>query len=219
MQYAKYTTLKINWKGIPHQFFSYGNYKVIWDIILKNNADILFLQEIPSHEIAHDLAKQWWYTHVYIHTTPLLSSYTAVLSNTVLNKDTIPCVCGDFTIYSWQRNLHFIPIHLDARSSKIRLQQCNDILTYQNDRKTIVLWDFNFRQRGKYYLFHDDKYSVQKLSSIYTEVITDLPSTTAGLRMDRVFTANIAKENIKAYIHPYNWVYMDHYPVIIEVTM
>jgi len=81
-----------------------------------------------------------------------------------------------------------------------------------------VDWDFNFRQWKDYFLLGHDKIAHQKLCENYTDQTSVLPSTTSTLKMDRVYTTHIQKNDIQVSVYQETGKYMDHYPTVIELN-
>ena len=218
MRYSSIINFKINWEAVANQFSNMWNLDKIATYILHHDADIVCLQEIQDKETASIIGKKLWYTYTYTNPTYKYGALIAICSKKSLTSSKkIVCKHWDFTIYStWE--VDFIPVHLHAFSAKIRFEQCQDLSLYIPKNKTVFLWDFNFRQWKDYFLLGHDKIAHQKLCENYTDQTSVLPSTTSTLKMDRVYTTHIQKNDIQVSVYQETGKYMDHYPTVIELN-
>lgn len=114
-----------------------------------------------------------------------------------------------------------IPIHLNAYSTKHRLQEVEKIKTTFIDHINIILFgDFNIWNKKEFFIFRNDFKSSLLLKSFLRDLSQNISSTTfLGFSLDKVFTsANVVCKN-KPSSPTWRGSYMDHYPLYFDIDV
>ena len=219
MRFAHLFNIKIHWEKIVNQFFNYWNIDLIQWFLAEQNPDILVLQEISNQEVAEELAKRFWYKHVYTNSSYKYAPLICILSKFSLESQQIfSWDHADFFMYSHQ-DFNFIPVHLHAFSSLARYAQCKELSEIPYKKDCFIIWDFNLWQVWARYLYTSDKRAVEQLKLQFDEILQNKSSTTSWICMDKVFLSHWSTMKISADIEKIKWKYMDHFPLIFNFTI
>lgn len=196
----------------PHYAFQRKDTVAVVDLVKKENADVVFLQEIATHEDA-DLLRNHFSNFPYsLKIKTEAHALSLFLSNYPI-EEIHHTYSNDYLI----NGITFFPIHLDAFSSKVRFMETNLLRSDLVDEKGVILGDTNFWIYRNYFFLQRDKASYNEIVRNHTDCLKDLGETCRiKLSLDKIFITDdlLAKD---AKIVKHNIGSIDHY--LISVTI
>lgn len=195
-----------------HQCFQLENLDKVSQAIKKENADIIFLQELMAEDIEKVINTFPEFTYFKIIDVEnriskilILSKYEPVEVKHAINS------------YFIINNINFLPIHLDAFSPQRRLLEVKSLLKDFTNQKSIILGDSNLWVFNKYFFSSLDK----KSYNLFLESLVDIfryskHTTKMLLSLDKVFISkDIKSKNEKIVKNKID--HMDHHMISFEI--
>ena len=181
----------------------------------KENADVIFLQEIMHDEDTEMLTKRFpELPYLFKIKTVDRISVSLFLSKYEI-REIYHTNSNDYIINS----LSFFPVHLSAFSSSKRFEQANKLILDLPKEKGIILGDTNFWILNKFFFSSRDKSSYLKIAAYHTDILKKLGATCRFfLSLDKMFvTKDLDYKNTKIIKHKIG--HMDHYMISSEVNV
>ena len=196
----------------PHYAFQIKDTDAVVSLVNAENGDVVFLQEIATHEDADNLRE-----HFPSFPYSLKIQTEAHAISLFLSKYPIEEIhhthSNDYLI----NGITFFPIHLYAFSPKLRAVQTNLLLSDLPDKKGVILGDTNFWIYKGYFLSKRDKSSYNAIIQNHTDCLINLGETSRiKLSLDKIFiTKDLTAIGPKIVKHKIGSI--DHYLVSTTV--
>ena len=201
--------------GRSHYAFQTENINNVSNIIKKEDADIVFLQEVMEGKDIELLVNTFSeFPHFLKIRTGGRESVSLFLS-----KYEITEIChtnsNDYVI----NGITFFPIHLNAFSPRKRFEQASKLILDLPKEKGIILGDTNFWIFNKFFFSNRDKISYSKIVADHTDILKKLGATCRFfLSLDKMFvTKDLDCKNTKIIKHKIG--HIDHYMISSEVNV
>lgn len=176
--------------------------------------DIIFLQEVQSLDDTKHIPA--------LHNYP----YMSLLANVHHEHSMLVAAKEPFEARS-EKGIHliksagttFVPLHLNAHRASARLADAALIGELAEGRERIVIiGDTNLWSRGKHCFSPTDRKAYAKLTKYLLDVTANIPSTSLfGLAFDKAFvSADVQITKVRC--HHVRSHFMDHYPLVVELT-
>jgi endonuclease/exonuclease/phosphatase family metal-dependent hydrolase len=198
--------------GRKHYCFQSENITEVSDLIKKENADIVFLQEILQDDVNLIYNNFPEFEHKISISTIDRESKSIFLSKYKI-QDIEHTNSHDYII----NGITFFPVHLNAFSPKKRYEQASYLLKDLPNENGIILGDTNFWIFKNYFLSSKDRTSYDKLLHNHIDILKHLGHTCRiFLALDKIFTTkDIKTKNQKIVKHKIG--HMDHYLISAEI--
>ncbi|QQR64548.1 hypothetical protein IPH92_03215 [Candidatus Kaiserbacteria bacterium] len=199
-------------KRALHYAFQRKDTNAVVALVKNENADVVFLQEIATHEDA-DLLRDHFSVFPYslkIQTeTHALSLFLSNYPITEIHST----YSNDYEI----NGITFFPIHLHAFSSKVRSVQTNLLLPDLLREKGVILGDTNFWIYNDFFFSKRDRASYNEIIKNHTDCLKHLGATCRiQLSLDKIFiTHDLKEKDVKIVKHKVGSI--DHY--LISATI
>lgn len=196
-----------------HYAFQRKDTNAIVALVGAENADVVFLQEIATHEDA-DLLRSHFSLFLYslkIQTeTHALSLFLSNYPITEIHHT----YSNDYLI----NGITFFPIHLYAFSSKVRSVQTNLLLPDLPEEKGVILGDTNFWIYNNFFFSKRDKMSYNEIIKKHTDCLRHLGETCRiKLSLDKIFiTHDLQAKGAKIVKHKIGSI--DHYLISATIS-
>jgi endonuclease/exonuclease/phosphatase family metal-dependent hydrolase len=197
----------------PHYAFQRKDTEAIVSLITAENADVIFLQEIATHEDA-DILREYFPNFSF---SLKIQTETHALS-LFLSKHKIEEVHHTYSNDYHINGITFFPIHLYAFSSKVRSVQTNLLLPDLPKEKGVILGDTNFWIYNDFFFSKRDKSSYHNITKTYTDCLHNLGETCRiKLSLDKIFiTKDLQSKDSKIVKHRIGSV--DHYLITTTIS-
>ena len=170
-------------KRAPHYAFQRKDTEEVVSIVTNENADVVFLQEIATHEDADMLRKRFSSFPYTLKIQTETHSLSLFLSRYPI-EEMHHTYSNDYHI----NGITFFPIHLYAFSSKLRSVQTNLLLPDLPKEKGVILGDTNFWIYNNFFISDIDKVSYNKITKTYIDCLHHLGKTCRiKLSLDKIF--------------------------------
>ncbi len=200
-------------KIVDNYFQPVINGGFISDQLTKFDADIIFLQEIHSAEDIPFIPILAAYPHQLL--LPSVHHEHQIL---IAAKQPFKTEQADgFTLVTVGTTT-FLPVHLDAHHSTLRLADAKQIADLVKHRENIVvLGDTNLWSIGRHCFSPTDARAYHTLAAELTDISYRLGRTTPfGLAFDKVFvSAGLQGSTVGCERHRSH--FMDHYPLVVAI--
>ena len=199
--------------GRSHYAFQAENIDEVAELLKKEKADIVFLQEIMDGPDIELIIKNFpELPHFLKIKTGYRDSVSLFLSKYHI-KEIHHTGSHDYII----NGLTFFPVHLNAFSPKKRYAQANDLILDLPKEKGVILGDTNFWIFKKLFFSKRDKSSYIKIVNDHIDILKDLgASCRFFLSLDKVFiTKDLTDFNSKIVKHKIG--HIDHYMISCEL--
>lgn len=170
-------------KRAPHYAFQRKDTDSIVSLVTAENADVIFLQEIATHEDADMLRDKF----PELKHSLKIQTETHALS-LFLSRHPVEEVHHTYSNDYHINGVTFFPVHLYAFSSKVRSVQTNLLLPDLPKEKGVILGDTNFWIYKDFFISKRDKASYNKITKTYTDCLSHLGETCRiKLSLDKIF--------------------------------
>lgn len=167
----------------PHYAFQKKDTHDIVSLVMSENADVIFLQEIATHEDADMLRSHFPHLAHSLKIKTETHALSLFLSRYPIEEVHHTC-SNDYHI----NGVTFFPIHLYAFSSKVRSTQTDLLLPDLPKEKGVILGDTNFWIYKNLFISKRDKMSYHKITKTYTDCLRHLGATCRiKLSLDKIF--------------------------------
>ncbi len=199
-------------KRAPHYAFQKKDTKEVVNLVEAEKADVIFLQEIATHEDADFLRGHFSDFPYSLKIQTETHALSLFLSNYPI-KEIHHTYSNDYQI----KGITFFPIHLYAFSSKIRSVQTNLLLPDLPEQKGIIIGDTNFWIYNNFFFSKKDKASYNEIIKNHTDCLKYLGETCRiKLSLDKIFiTKDLQAKGSKIVKHRIGSI--DHY--LISTTI
>ena len=201
--------------GRSHYAFQSENVGEVSLLIKKENADVIFLQEIMDGKDVDLITESFSeFPHFLKIKTGDRISVSLFLSKYEI-REIHHTNSNDYTI----NGLSFFPIHLNAFSPRKRFEQANKLILDLPKEKGVILGDTNFWILNKFFFSSRDKTSYSKIVADHTDILKKLGATCRFfLSLDKMFvTKDLDCKNTKIIKHKIG--HIDHYMISSEVNV
>ncbi len=197
----------------PHYAFQRKDTNAIVSLVKAENANVLFLQEIATHEDA-DMLRGHFDSFPY---SLKIQTETHALS-LFLSKYPVEEVRHTYSNDYHINGITFFPIHLYAFSSKVRSVQTSLLLPDLPKEKGVILGDTNFWIYKNFFVSKRDKASYGKITKTYIDCLHQLGETCRiKLSLDKIFiTKDLHATETKIVKHRIGSV--DHYLITTTIS-
>lgn len=197
----------------PHYAFQRKDTDAVVSLVYAENADVVFLQEIATHEDA-DMLRERFSSFPY---SLKIQTETHALS-LFLSKYPVEEVHHTYSNDYHINGVTFFPIHLYAFSSKVRSVQTNLLLPDLPKEKGVILGDTNFWIYKDFFFSKRDKVSYHKITKTYTDCLRHLGKTCRiKLSLDKIFiTKDLRATDTKIVKHTIGSI--DHYLISTKIS-
>lgn len=200
-------------KRAPHYAFQRKDTDEVVSLVRAENADVVFLQEIATHEDA-DMLREHFLDFPY---SLKIQTETHALSLFLSNypvEEIHHTYSNDYLI----NGITFFPVHLYAFSPKMRSVQTNLLLPDLPKEKGVILGDTNFWIYNDFFFSKRDRLSYHEITKIYTDSLTHLGETCRiKLSLDKIFiTKDLQAKNSKIVKHRIGSI--DHYLISAMIS-
>lgn len=197
----------------PHYAFQRKDTRAVVALVKNENADVVFLQEIATHEDADMLRGEFSNFPYSLKIQTETHALSLFLSNYPI-EEMHHTYSNDYKI----NNITFFPIHLYAFSSKLRSLQTNLLLPDLPEEKGVILGDTNFWIYKKLFFSKRDKNSYNEIIKKHTDCLMDLGETCRiKLSLDKIFiTKDLEAQDVKIVKHKISSI--DHYLISATIT-
>jgi len=195
-----------------HYAFQRKDTDAVVSLVTAENADVIFLQEIATHEDA-DMLREQFSSFPYSFKIQTETHALSLFLSCYPIEEVHHTYSNDYHI----NGITFFPIHLYAFSSKVRSVQTNLLLPDLPREKGVILGDTNFWIYKDYFFSKRDKESYHKITKIYTDCLRHLGATCRiKLSLDKIFiTKDLQGKDSKIIKHRIGSI--DHY--LISTTI
>ena len=196
----------------PHYAFQTKDTKAVVALVKNESADVVFLQEIATHEDADMLRSHFSNFQYSLKIQTETHALSLFLSNYPI-EEVYHTYSNDYHI----NGITFFPIHLYAFSSKVRCVQTNLLLPDLPGEKGVILGDTNFWIYKDFFFSKRDKASYEAILKNHTDCIRHLGETCRiKLSLDKIFvTKDLHSQGAKIVKHRIGSI--DHY--LISTTI
>ncbi len=198
--------------GRKHQCFQVENLDKIQEIIKKENADIIFLQELMTEDIGKIINA---FPELIYHR--IINTENRISKILLLSKYPFVEVEHPLNNYFIINSINFLPIHLDAFSPRRRLLEIKSLLKDFTSKKSIILGDTNLWIFNKYFSSKLDKKSYLLFLEDFIDTFRFSNHTTRMfLPLDKIFISkDLESKNPKIIKDKIR--HMDHYLISLEI--
>lgn len=185
---------------------------MVYEMIVKENPEVVFLQEVDREDVELLLQKFNFLPHSLIIESFDRESVSMFLS--VYNiTDIKQSKSHDYII----NGITFFPIHLNAFSPEKRAKKVEELLLDLPSEKGVILGDTNFWIFKSHFIHALDKKSYKKICNGHRDILKDLGSTCRMyLALDKFFiTHDILSSDEKITHHTVN--HIDHYMISANI--
>lgn len=197
----------------PHYAFQRKDTDAVISLVKNENAEVVFLQEIATHEDADTLRERF---PEFAHSLKIQTETHALsLFLSMYPIEEIYHTYGnDYRI----NGITFFPIHLYAFSSKVRSTQTNLLLPDLPKEKGVILGDTNFWIYKNFFISKRDEASYNNITKVYTDCLQHLGETCRiYLSLDKIFiTKDLYSQDAKIIKHRIGSI--DHYLISTTIT-
>ncbi len=196
-----------------HYAFQRKDADAVVNLVTNENADVVFLQEIATHEDA-DMLKEMFPSFPY---SLKIQTETHALS-LFLSRYPVEEVHHTYSNDYHINGVTFFPIHLYAFSSKVRSVQTNLLLPDLPKEKGVILGDTNFWIYKDFFFSKRDKASYNRITKTYTDCLRHLGETCRiKLSLDKIFiTKDLQATDSKIVKHRIGSI--DHYLITTTIS-
>lgn len=197
---------------VEHYAFQRKDMHDVVSLVKNENADVVFLQEIATHDDA-DLLRDQFSSFPY---SLKIQTETHALS-LFLSKYPIEEMHHTYSNDYLINGITFFPIHLYAFSSKVRSVQTDLLLPDLPEKNGVILGDTNFWIYKNFFFSKRDKKSYNKIIKTHTDCLKDLGETCRiKLSLDKIFITNDLKSfDSKVVKHSIGSI--DHYLISTNI--
>lgn len=197
----------------PHYAFQRKDTNAVVALVKKENADVVFLQEIATHEDADLLRDQFSNFPYSLKIKTEARALSLFLSNYPI-QEIHHTYSNDYLI----NGITFFPIHLYAFSSKVRSTQTNLLLPDLPEEKGVILGDTNFWIYNNFFFSSRDKASYNEIIKKHTDCLHNLRETCRiKLSLDKIFiTHDLQAKESKIVKHSIGSI--DHYLISATIS-
>jgi len=201
--------------GKGHYAFQSGDIEEVATLLQKENADVIFLQEVPMGEDV-DMLSLRFKDHPFMFS---ISAYDRDSVSLFLSRYPIEEVhhtnSNDYIINS----VTFFPIHLNAFSPKSRYSHVQNLLPDLPKSRGIILGDTNFWILNGSFFSRRDKGSYKKIINNHIDILKNLGATCRFfLSLDKIFvTKDLSYSQAKITKHTIG--HIDHYMISTVINL
>lgn len=197
-----------------HYAFQKENIDDVTAMLIKEQADIIFLQEVPHGEEV-ELITQRFKDHIY---TIAIPSYDKESVSLFLSKYPITELHHTYSNDYHINGITFFPIHLNAFSPEKRRTRVAKLLEDLPERRGIILGDTNFWIYNNFFFSKRDKRSYKQITKNHIDILRDSgPTCRFFLSLDKIFiTEDLNFKNQKITKHRIG--HIDHYMISTEIS-
>ncbi len=197
----------------PHYAFQRKDTDAIVSLVTAENGDVVFLQEIATHEDV-DMLRENFPNFPY---SLKIQTETHALS-LFLSRYPIEEIHHTYSNDYHINGVTFFPIHLYAFSSKVRSVQTNLLLSDLPKEKGVILGDTNFWIYKDFFISKRDKASYGKITKTFTDCLHRLGETCRiKLSLDKIFiTKDLQSKDSKIVKHRIGSI--DHYLISTTIS-
>lgn len=201
--------------GKSHYAFQMEDIEEVTALLQKENADVIFLQEVPMGKDV-DILAFCFKDHPFMFSIPAYDkdSVSLFLSRYPV-KEVHHTNSNEYIINS----VTFFPIHLNAFSPKSRLNHIQKLLPDLPESRGIILGDTNFWILNGFFISRRDKSSYQKIVHNHIDILRHLGATCRFfLSLDKIFvTEDLSYSHPKIIKHRIG--HIDHYMISTIISM
>lgn len=200
-------------KRAPHYAFQKKDTHAVVSLVKSENADVVFLQEIATHEDADMLRGHFSEFPYSLKIQTETHALSLFLSNYPI-EEMHHTYSNDYHI----NGITFFPIHLYAFSSKVRSVQTGLLLPDLPNEKGVILGDTNFWIYKNFFFSQRDKVSYDSIIKNHIDCLKDLGETCRiKLSLDKIFiTKDLQATESKIVKHQIGSI--DHYLISASIN-
>lgn len=200
--------------GRTHYSFYRGDTEAILELLNKEEADVIFLQEVlpgGDEEFLYGYFKNHPH-HLTISTTDRLS--VSLLISKFPIQEIHHTNSNDYVI----EGITFFPIHLYAFAPDRRLTQTKNLLPDLPGKRGVIMGDTNFWILYDHFISKIDKKSYDLITEEHLDILKGLgPTCRVFLSLDKLFiTKDLEYRNAKIVRHQIGQI--DHYLISAVIT-